>query len=187
MKVRELSFKSHEDNFILKPIKNFFNPYELWGRQNRNQFLIGLLLVVTYILVNFIFKNNNPSWDPFLHSSFGLLVSVFVCIGLIAVRYVADIFNKNRHPWYEKYMPMIISLLGLISLIAVQNLSSTSAYDASLWINIIVLLVIFIIAAGYFIEGNSNEKIIKIWFSLLGYFLSVIAVFYFLDAYLFNI
>jgi uncharacterized membrane protein SirB2 len=188
MKVRELSFKDHENHFVLKPIKDFFNPYELWGRQNRNQFLVGLLLVAAYFLGNIIYKSK-PPWDPFLHSSIGLLIAVFVCIGLIVLRYATALFNLSPHkyPWYEKYMPMIISLLGLITLIAIQNLSGAGSYDASLWINMIVLLVIFIIAAGYFVEGNSNEKIIKIWFSLLGYFFSVIAVFYFLDAYLIKI
>ena len=97
-----------------------------------------------------------------------------------------SVFNlsQKKYPWYEKYMPMIISLLGLVTLIAIQNLSSTGDYDVSLWINIIVLLVIFIIAAGYFVEGNSNEKIIKIWFSLLGYYFSIIALFYFLDRFI---
>ncbi len=188
MKVRELSFKDGEEHHILKPVKDFFTPYELWGRQNRNQFLVGLLLVAAYFLGNFIFKNNHPAWDPFLHSSTGLLIAVFTCVGLIIVRFASALFNFTPHiyPWYEKYMPMIISLLGLITLLAIQNLSSGGSYDASLWINMIVLLVIFIIAAGYFVEG-SNEKIIKIWFSLLGYFFSVIALFYFLDAYLIKI
>ncbi len=186
MKVRELSVKDHHENIIVKAVKDFFNPYESWGRQNRNQFLVGLLLVVVYLLGNSIISSVHPAWNPFSYSSNGLLIAVFTCIGLVIVRYAISLFksNSNKYPWYEKYMPMIISLLGLITLIAIQNLSSTGLYDASLWINIIVLLVIFIIAAGYFVEGNSNEKIIKIWFSLLGYFFSIIAVFYFLESYL---
>ena len=186
MKVRALSVKGHGENFIIKGIKDFFNPYESWGRQNRNQFLVGLLLVIVYFLGNLIFNTVHPSWNPFLFTSNGLLLTAYACIGLVVGRYVISFLNlsSKRYPWYENYMPMIISLLGLVTLIAIQNLSSTGVYDASLWINIIVLFVIFIIAAGFFVEGNSNEKIIKIWFSLLGYFFSIIAVFYFLDRFL---
>jgi hypothetical protein len=186
MKVPELSVKNHHENLIVKTVKDFFNPYKSWGRQNRSQFLVGLILVAVYFLGNSIFNAVHPVWNPFLYSSNGLLLAVFICIGLMFGRYLFSVFkiSSKTYPWYEKYMPMIISLLGLITLIAIQNLSSTGVYDASLWINIIVLLVIFIIAAGYFVEGNSNEKIIKIWFSLLGYFFSVIAVFYFLDSFL---
>ena len=186
MKARELSVKSHHENFIIKAVKDFFNPYESWGRQNRNQFIVGLSLVIVYFLGNSIITAAHPAWDPFMHSSVGLVLAVFASIGLILGKYIISLFklNSQKFPWYEKYMPMIISLLGLITLIAIQNLSSTGFYDASLWINIIVLLVIFIIAAGYFIEGNSNEKIVKIWFSLLGYFFSIITVFYFLESYL---
>ncbi len=186
MKARELSVKNHHESFFTKAAKDFFNPFESWGRQNKNQFLVGLLLVIIYFLGNSIINTAHPAWNPFLHSSNGMLLAVFTCIGLILGRYIISLFklNSQSYPWYEKYMPMIISLLGLITLIAIQNLSSTGFYDASLWINIIVLLVVFIIAAGYFVEGNSNEKIIKIWFSLLGYFFSIIAVFYFLDSFL---
>ena len=185
MKARELSVKDHHENFIFKVAKDFFNPYESWGRQNRNQFLVGLLLIIIYFLGNKIFSTIHPAWNPFLYTSNGLLVAAYACIGLVIGRYIIGILNlgSKRYPWYEKYMPMIISLLGLVMLIAIQNLSSTGMYDASLWINIIVLFVIFIIAAGYFVEGSSSGKIIKIWFSLLGYFFSIIAVFYFLESF----
>lgn len=188
MKARELSVKNHHENFIVKTAKDFFNPYESWGRQNRNQFLVGLLLVLIYFLGNLIVKTAHPAWNPFLFTSNGLLLAAFACVGLVVGRYLINFLNlnSNKYPWYEKYMPMIISLLGLITLIAIQNLSSTGDYDVSLWINIIVLLVIFIIAAGYFVEGSSSKKIIKIWFSLLGYFFSIIAVFYFLDRFITN-
>ena len=186
MKARELSVKNHHENFIIKALKDFFNPYESWGRQNRSQFLVGLFLVIIYFLSNAVIITPHPSWNPFVYTSNGLLIAAFACIGLVIGRYMISIFNlsSNKYPWYEKYMPMIISLLGLVTLIAIQNLSSTGVYDASLWINIIVLFVIFIIAAGYFVEGSSNEEIIKIWFSLLGYFFSIITVFYFLDRFL---
>ena len=128
--------------------------------ENRNQLLVGLLLAVVYLLGNSIINSVHPAWNPFSFSSNGLLIAVYTCIGLVILRYAFSFFKlgTNKYPWYEKYMPMIISLLGLITLIAIQNLSSTGLYDASLWINIIVLLVIFIIAAGFFVEGNSNEK-----------------------------
>jgi hypothetical protein len=186
MKVRELSVKDHHENIIWKAVRDFFNPYESWGRQNRNQLLVGLFLAIVYLFGNSLITSVHPAWNPFSFSSNGLLVAVFTCVGLVILRYAFSFFKlgSNKYPWYEKYMPMIISLLGLVTLIAIQNLSSTGLYDASLWINIIVLLVIFIIAAAYFVESNSNEKIIKIWFSLLGYFFSIIAVFYFFESYL---
>ena len=185
MKAKALSVKQHE-NFIIKAFKDFFNPYQAWGRQNRNQFIIGIFLVIIYFLSNSIITAVHPSWNPFTYTSNGLLITAFVCAGLVIGRYTASIFNfsSNKYPWYEKYMPMIISLLGLVTLMALQNLGGTGVYDASLWINISVLFVIFIIAAGYFVEGSNSEKIIKIWFSLLGYFFSVIVVFYFLDRFL---
>jgi hypothetical protein len=186
MKVRALSVKGHHENFIIKAIRDFFNPDESWGRQNRNQFIVGLILVIVYFLGNTIIKTIHPSWNPFLYTSNGLLLAAFACIGLVIGRYITGFFklSSRKYPWYENYMPMIISLLGLVTLMAFQNLSGTGVYDASLWINIIVLFVIFIIAAGYFVEGSSNEKIIKIWFSLLGYFFSIIVLFYFLDRFL---
>ena len=186
MKAKALSVKRHNENFIIKALRDFFNPYEAWGRQNRNQFIIGVFLVIIYFLSNSIITAIHPSWNPFIYTSNGLLIAAFACIGLVLGRYIVNIFNfnSNSYPWYGKYMPMIISLLGLVTLMAIQNLSGTGVYDASLWINISVLFVIFIIAAGYFIEGSNSEKIVKIWFSLLGYFFSVITVFYFLDRFL---
>jgi hypothetical protein len=186
MKVRELSVKSEHESLIIKSIKDFFNPNASWGRQNRNQLIVGVLSLIAYYITNSVFKAYHPAWNPFRYSSSGLVIAVYLCIGLISIRFVMHMFHliHNEHPWYEGYMPMIISLLGLVTLIAIQNISTIGVYDVSLWINIIVLFVIFIIAAGYFVEGNSNEKVIKIWFSLLGYYFSVIAFFYFLDRFI---
>ncbi len=179
----QLSLADHPGKFIARLIRNFFTPYESWGRQNRNQFLIGLLSTFVYLLTNFVFKINLAGWNPFINSSGGLIVSVYICIALTILKILIDVINPNplKYPWYENYMPMIITLLGLATLIAFQNLDGSGFDDAGLWINIVILLIVFILAAGYFVEGNNNEKIIKIWFALLGYYFSVITFFYFFE------
>jgi len=182
-KIRELPLERQQGNSIIRLVKDFFNPYELWGRQNRNQLLIGLICTVGYFLANVFFNTDQTDWNPFFNSSNGLLLTVFICTGLILARFIMNIFSQSSatYPWYEKYMPEIITLLGLVTLIAIQNLSNSDTLDAALWVNIIVLLVVFIIAAGYFVEGSSHEKILKVWFALLGYYFSVVVFFYFLE------
>jgi uncharacterized membrane protein SirB2 len=182
-KIREMQLETQRDNSFIRLVKDFFNPHELWGRQNRNQFMIGLICTAGYFLANIFFNTNNSDWNPYFNSSNGLLITVFISIGLILTRFITDIFNRSSagYPWYEKYMAQLITLLGLVTLIALQNLSNSDTLDAALWINIIVLLVIFIIAAGYFVEGSSRERILKIWFALLGYYFSIVVFFYFLE------
>jgi hypothetical protein len=172
---------------IVRLIQDFFNPAESWGRQNRNQLFTGAVCSMLYFITNIFFRGFHPGWNPFLESSNGLITAF---LGSILLGFGMFIFNLSRlsfanYPWYERYMPMIITLLGIITLAAFQNLDGQGGDDASLWINIVVLLIIFIIAAGYFIEGKSNEKIIKIWFALFGYYLSVIAFFYAAETFLF--
>jgi uncharacterized membrane protein SirB2 len=188
MEMRELSLRGESEKLIVRLAKNFFTPYESWGRQNRHQFLVGLITTAGYFITNFFLGSGYMEWNPFINSSNGLLISVFICVGLILFRFTMNFtsLNYSKYPWYEKYMPMIITLLGLVTLIAFQNLDGKGADDAGLWINIVVLLIIFIIAAGYFVEGRSNERIIKIWFALFGYYLSVVAFFYFFEKWLFN-
>lgn len=171
---------------ILRLVKNFFTPDELWGRQNRSQLIIGLTSIVIYLLANYLTKNENPNWNPFIYSSNGLLFVVYCCVIFTVLRIVIDTFTRSssRSPWYERYMPIIITLLGIVTLIAFQNINGSGFDDAGLWINIVVLLIVFIIAAGHFVEGSSNERVIKMWFALLGYFFSVFSFFYFLEIWL---
>jgi len=173
----------YQDNLIIRLVKDFFNPRESWGRQNRNQLFVGLICAAGYFSVNVILKTYHPDWNPFISSSNGLLIGVFICAGLILINSIADIFSSyhSKYPWYEKYIPAIIALLGLTTLMAVQNLNSKGALDAVLWINLIFVLIIFIIAAGHFVEGSSHEKVLKIWFALLGYYFSVVVFFYFME------
>lgn len=188
MELQGLSMRTNPGRFIIKLAKNFFTPYESWGRQNRNQFLVGLITSIVYFAANYIFGNSYIEWNPFINSSNGLISGVFICTVLVFIRFILNVSkpNSSRNPWYEQYMPMIITLLGLVTLIAFQNLDGKGADDASIWINLVVLLIIFIIAAGYFVEGRSNERVIKIWFALFGYYLSVIAFFYFLETWVFQ-
>jgi hypothetical protein len=81
-------------------------------------------------------------------------------------------------------MPSIITLLGLTTLMALQNLNGSGNVDAALWINISFQFIVFIIAAGYFVEGTSHEKVLKIWFALLGYYFSIIVFFYLLENFI---
>jgi hypothetical protein len=187
-KIQEMQFEARRDNSIIRLVKDFFNPNELWGRQNRNQFLTGLLCTAGYLLANILFNADKADWNPYFHSSNGLLITAFICIGLILYRSMTDLFNQSpsKYPWYEQYMPQIITLLGLITLIAIQNLSNMGAVDAALWVNIILLLVVFIIAAGYFVEGSSRERVLKLWFALLGYYFSVVVFFYFMEAFIYS-
>lgn len=182
-KISEIRLNIRKDNLIIRLLKDFLNPNETWGRQNRKQFLIGLACTSGYFLANTLFNTKYLDWNPFFNSSNGLLISVFICAGLILISCIADILGigLSKHPWFEKYMPMIISLLGLTTLMALQNLNVSGNVDAVLWINISFLLIVFIIAAGYFVEGSSYEKVLKIWFALLGYYFSVIVFFYFLE------
>ena len=180
-KIIEMKLDTQQDNSFTKLIKDFFNPLELWGRQNRNQFMIGLICAAGYFLTNIIFKTDNPDLNPYFHTSSGLYITVFICIGLILSKLIRNIFASSKSPWYEKYMAELITLLGLVTLIALQNLNGAGTLDAALWINTIILLVVFIIAAGYFVEGSGHERVLKLWFALLGYFLSVVAFFYFLE------
>ena len=182
-KVQGSLLRAHHESLIIRLVKDFFNPYESWGRLNRNQLLLGSLCTAGYFLSNALIKTKDPDWNPFLNSSNGLLTSVFICLSLILINLIAEIFNRNqpKHPWYERYIPTIISLLGLTTLMALQNLDSRSSLDAALWVNIIFLLIIFIIAAGYFVEGSNHEKVLKIWFALLGYYFSVVVFFYFIE------
>jgi hypothetical protein len=182
-KIREMQLQAQQDNSFIRLIKDFFNPLELWGRQNRNQFLVGLICTAGYLLANILFNTDNPDWNPYFYSSDGLLITVFICLVLILAKPIKNLFiqNSSATPWYEKYMAQLITLLGLVTLIALQNLNNSDSFDAALWINIIVLLVVFIIAAGYFVEGSSHEKVLKVWFALLGYYFSVVVFFYFLE------
>ena len=183
----QLSTTARHDKFIFRLIKDFFTPYELWGRQNRNQFFVGLIITVVYFITNIIFNSAVPSRAPFMNSSNGLLAAIFICAGLIVIRFFVGLLKStpSQYPWYEKYMPLMITLLGLTTLVALQNLDGKGYDDASLWINMVVLLVIFIIAAGYFVEGSSHERALKIWFALFGYYFSVVAFFYFLEMWLY--
>jgi hypothetical protein len=183
-----LSSKKDREKSLIRLVKDFFHPYELWGRQNRNQFVMGLIITGIYFLANFMFGEYHSSWNPFAHSSNGLFSAVLICVALIIGRIAFNLATNHtsKYPWYEKYMPMMITLLGLITLVAFQNLSS-NVDDVSLWINLIVLLIIFIIAAGYFVEGSSSEKVMKIWFALFGYYFSVVAFFYFLENWFYKI
>jgi len=185
-KISEIHLNIRQDNLIIRLLKDFFNPDEPWGRQNRNQFLIGLVCTLGYFLANALFNTKNPDWNPFLNSSNGLLITVFICTGFILISFIADIFgiSLSKHPWYEKYMTVIIALLGLTTLMALQNLNSSGNVDAALWINIAFLLIVFIIASGYFVEGSSYEKVLKIWFALLGYYFSIIVFFYLLENFI---
>ena len=182
------SIRTHPGRFIIKLVKNFFNPYESWGRQNRNQFIVGFIATVGYFIINSFLGSTYVEWNPFLNSTNGLVSAVFISIILVFARFIMSItkLNSSKYPWYEKYMPMIITLLGLITLVAIQNLNGKGADDAGIWINLVILLIVFIIAAGHFVEGRSNERVIKIWFALFGYYLSIIAFFYFLETWLFQ-
>jgi len=182
----QLSTVTRPGKLILKLAKDFFTPYEFWGRQNRNQFFVGLGIIAVYFIINIIFHSTRVQ-APFINSSNGLLAAIFICVMLIIVRFFTGVLKISRsgYPWYEKYMPLIITLLGLTTLIAMQNLNGKGDDDAGLWINIVVLLVIFIIAAGHFVEGSTHERAVKIWFALLGYYFSVVAFFYFLETWLY--
>ena len=182
----QLSMIARPGKFIFRLAKDFFTPYEFWGRQNRNQFIVGVVTASVYFVTNIIFHSTRAR-APFINSSNGLLAAIFICVMLIIVRFFAGVLKigSTKYPWYEKYMPTIITLLGLSTLIAMQNLNGKGTDDAGLWINIVVLLVIFIIAAGHFVEGSSNERAMKIWFALLGYYFSVVAFFYFLERWLY--
>jgi uncharacterized membrane protein SirB2 len=182
----QLSMIARPGKFIFRLAKDFFTPYEFWGRQNRNQFIVGLVTTAVYFITNIIFHSARAR-APFINSSNGLLAAIFICVLLIVVRFFSGMLkiDSSEYPWYEKYMPMIITLLGLSTLIAMQNLKGKGDDDAGLWINIVVLLVIFIIAAGHFVEGSTHERAMKLWFALLGYFFSVVAFFYFLDTWLY--
>jgi hypothetical protein len=168
---------------MFKLVRNFFDYNESWGRQNRNQFLIGFICSIIYILINLVVNKLNAEWNPFLYSSNGLLFAAFICTVVFFAKIVTSIFNlhSSKFPWYEKYLPTIITLLGLITLMALQNLHGRGSFDAALWVDIVFLLTFFMIAAGYFVDGKNNEKTLKIWFSLLGYYFSVIGFFYFLE------
>jgi uncharacterized membrane protein SirB2 len=180
----QLSTVTRPGKFILKLAKDFFTPYEFWGRQNRNQFFVGLGITAVYFVTNAIFHSIRAQ-APFVNSSNGLLAAIFICLVLIIVRFFAGVLkiSSSEYPWYEKYMPLIITLLGLTTLLAMQNLNGKGDDDAGMWINIVVLLVIFIIAAGHFVEGSTNERALKIWFALFGYYFSVVAFFYFLETW----
>lgn len=182
----QLSMISQPGKVIFRLARNFFTPHEFWGRQNRNQFIVGLITTAAYFFTNIIFHYSRAR-APFINSSNGLLAAIFICLVLITVRFFMGVFkiSHSKYPWYEKYMPSIITLLGLSTLIAMQNLNGKGADDAGLWINIVVLLVIFIIAAGHFVEGSANERALKLWFALFGYYFSVVAFFYFLEALLY--
>ncbi|HVO74222.1 MAG TPA: hypothetical protein VMT35_09390 [Ignavibacteriaceae bacterium] len=179
MKARELKLKEEHGDYLVTIFKNFFTPLERWGRLNRSQLIMGSECTSVYLLVNILFRNVNLNWNPFSNSSPGLMAAVLISIGIT----LANLFiNPSRHfPWFEKYLPKIITIMGLITLIAIQNLNSKGIDDIGLWMNIVFLLVLFIIMAGYFVEGISSERIIKVWFSLLGYFFSVIGFFYLLE------
>ncbi|RPH75431.1 hypothetical protein EHM76_01680 [bacterium] len=187
MKTSELSVNDNPAT-ISRLIKDFFHPYEQWGRLNRSQFITGITCTAAYFLTNIFSGLNYRGFDSFANSSNGLIASVIICWALVLGRFVSGIFNKKVSfaPWYERYMPLIITLLGLVTLIALQNLNNSGSQDAALWINIIILLVIFIITAGYFVEGSSNERVIKMWFALLGYYFSVITFFYFCETLIFK-
>ena len=47
-----MKLEAQQDNSFTRLIKNFFNTHELWGRQNRNQFFIGLICTAGYFLTN---------------------------------------------------------------------------------------------------------------------------------------
>jgi len=184
-KIREIEFDPDNDHLLIKQIKDFFNPNEVWGRQNRKQLYVGLICTIGYFIANALLKVKNPGWNPFIYSSNGLLIAVFICAGHLLVAGVADTFNIHfsKYPWYEKYMPTIITLLGITTLMGLQNLNSAGKLDAALWINISFLFIVFIIAAGNFVQGSSHEKVLKIWFALLGYYFSVIVFFYCLEKF----
>lgn len=188
IEMRGLSIRNHLGRFVIKLVKNFFNPYESWGRQNRNQFIVGFIITVGYFISNSLLRSSYVGWNPFYNSTNGLIIAVFISLILVLARFIMGTtkLSSAEYPWYEKYMPMIITLLGLITLVAIQNLNGRGTDDAGIWINLVMLLIIFIIAAGYFVEGRSNERVIKIWFALFGYYLSVIAFFYFLETWLFQ-
>lgn len=184
-KIKEIELNKDQDHLLIKLIKDFFNPYEVWGRQNRKQLYIGLICTLSYFTANAFLKVKNPEWNPFIYSSNGLLIAVFICTGHLVVSGIADTFgiHFSKYPWYENYMPTIITLLGLTTLMGLQNLNSNGKLDAALWINISFLLVVFIIAAGHFVQGSSHEKVLKIWFALLGYYFSIIVFFYSLEKF----
>lgn len=184
-KIKEMEFEE-EENYLIKLIKDFFHPEELWGRQNRKQLYVGLICTVVYFAVNALITVNNPPWNPFMHSSNGLMIAALLCAAHLFISGIADTFNIHfsRYPWYEKYMPTIITLLGLTTLMGLQNLHSHGNLDAALWINISFLFIVFIIAAGHFVQGSSHEKVLKIWFALLGYYFSVIVFFYLMESFI---
>jgi hypothetical protein len=184
-KIKELEFNEENDHLFLRLIKDFFNPFEVWGRQNRKQLYVGLICTIIYFIANILLKVKNPDWNPFIHTSNGLLAAVFICAGHLFIAGIADTFNIHfsKYPWYEKYMPTIITLLGLTTLMGLQNLNSNGNLDAALWINISFLFIIFIIAAGYFVQGSNHEKVLKVWFALLGYYFSIIVFFYSLEKF----
>jgi hypothetical protein len=185
-KINDIEYETRDENIVFRLIKDFFNPHELWGRQNRKQFYVGLICTLVYFTANSLWTIKNPSWNPFVHSSNGLMIAAFLCAAHLFVAGIADTFNIHfsKYPWYEKYMPTIITLLGLTTLMGLQNLNSNGKLDAALWINISFLFVVFIIAAGYFVQGSSHEKVLKIWFALLGYYSSIIVFFYFMENFI---
>ncbi|MFO7446644.1 MAG: hypothetical protein R6W90_09765 [Ignavibacteriaceae bacterium] len=184
MKVRDVWIKEEPDKLIVRLIKDFFHPHEQWGRLNLNQFITGLICAAGYFLVNIFFGSLQFSQDSFINSSGGLISAVIICFGLTVVSFFQ---TKHKYPWFEKYLPKIITLSGLITLMALQNIRGTSPDDVALLMNIIGLLILFIITTGYFVEGNSNERVIKIWFAVFGYYFSVILFFYFCENIIFNI
>ncbi|MGE5812638.1 MAG: hypothetical protein ACM339_14105, partial [Ignavibacteria bacterium] len=125
-KIKEIELNKDHDHLLIKLIKDFFNPYEVWGRQNRKQLYIGLICTLSYFTANAFLNVKNPEWNPFIYSSNGLLIAVFICTGHLLVSGIADTFgiHFSKYPWYENYMPTIITLLGLTTLMGLQNLNS---------------------------------------------------------------
>jgi hypothetical protein len=188
MKSRPVEISKSHEYLLLRTIKDFFTPHEQWGRLNKRQFITGLLCTTVYFFVNTFINSHQSEVDALVYSSSGLLFAIYTCWAILAFEIIRSAFvlSPAALPWAERYMPVIITMLGIFTLSAIQNLGTIGMQDAAMWINIVILFIVFIITAGYFVESNSNERIIKRWFALLGYYFSVIVFFYFCETIIFN-
>ena len=55
----QLSMISRPGKLIFRLARDFFTPHEFWGRQNRNQFIVGLIITAVYLIwfiIEWIYK-----------------------------------------------------------------------------------------------------------------------------------
>jgi hypothetical protein len=188
MKSRSVEISRSQEYLVLKAVRDFFTPHEQWGRLNKRQFITGVICTFVYFIVNTIYSPSHREFDTFAFSSSGLVVSIYICWSILIAEFTRAIFaiSSSGTPWFERYMPVIITMLGISTLTAIQNLANIGMQDAAMWINIVILFIIFIITAGFFVESSSNERIIKRWFALLGYYFSIVVFFYFCETIIFG-